>query len=248
MPSRFRAGRHAVVLALPFVAAALRAQDAPVASVAVASAPVATGSVEGRVRIGRALTVRRARFRVYAEPTSAAAPVAPRESQVANVVMYLEGVPRPAGPVGTAHTMEQRGERFLPHVLPVTAGSEVRFPNSDGIYHNVFSLSGARTFDLGRYPPGTSKSVTFGRPGIVQVFCHIHSDMSAIVLVLDSPAYAVPDADGRFVIRGVPPGEYTLVAWHERAAPIRRRVRVSAGGTVVEDVDIPIVDEDVRRE
>jgi hypothetical protein len=79
------------------------------------------------------------------------------------------------------------------------------------------------------------------------VFCHIHSDMSAIVLVLDTPAYTIPDGDGRYVLEGVPPGEYTLVAWHERAQPVRRRVTVGAGGTLTENLDIPIVD-DARRE
>lgn len=241
MPSP-RLARHRVLLAALALAplAPLSAQDAPV--------PAAVGRVEGRVRIGRALTARRARFRVYAEPVSAAAPAAPVESQLANVVVYLEGVPRATEAKPPRRVMAQRAERFEPHVLAVPAGTTVDFPNDDAIFHNVFSLSGARTFDLGRYPRGETKSVSFGRPGVVQVFCHIHSDMSATVLVLDSPAFAVPDADGRYAIRDVPPGEYTLVAWHERAAPIRRRVRVTEGGAVVADVDIPIVDEDARRE
>ena len=242
MPSS-RPARHRLVLAALAIVSV-----APLATLPAQDAPVAAGRVEGRVRIGRALTARRAHFRVYAEPVSAAAPAARTESQLASVVMYLEGVPRPAGPRASRAEMTQRAERFEPHVLPVQAGSTVDFPNADGIYHNVFSLSGARTFDLGRYPRGTSKAVTFERPGIVQVFCHIHSDMSAIVMVLDSPAFAVPDADGRYAIRDVPPGEYTLVAWHERAAPIRRRVRVTEGGAVVADVDIPILDEEQRRE
>ena len=162
------------------------------------------------------------------------------------VVVWIEGLP--GGAVAAPHTarMEQKDERFAPRVLPVLAGTTVAFPNGDGIFHNVFSLSSARTFDLGRYPRGESKSVRFDRPGVVQVFCHIHSDMRAVVLVLDTPAFTMPAGDGRYTIAGVPPGEYTLVAWHERASPIRRRVRVSAGGTAVEDVDIPIVDESPR--
>ncbi len=251
MPSSRPAGRYALVVALalaPLLPLHAQQPPAPVAA--------AAGTVEGRVRIGRALSTRRARFRVYAEPASAVAPATPAESQLANVVVYLEGVPAATDAATDATTdaaprraaMRQAAERFTPHVLAVEAGTTVDFPNADGIFHNVFSLSAAKTFDLGRYPRGESKAVTFRRPGVVQVFCHIHNDMSAFVLVLDSPAFAVPDADGRYAIPGVPPGEYTLVAWHERAAPIRRRVRVTAGGAVVMDVDIPIVDEDVRRE
>ena len=205
--------------------------------------------IEGRVRIGRALGARRPRFRIYSEGASAVAPRAPDESPLRNVVVYLEGVPAGAGEIGRhpKATMEQRAERFAPHVLPVRTGTTVAFPNEDALFHNVFSLSAPRVFDLGRYPRGESKSVRFEKPGVVQVFCHIHSDMSAIVLVLDTPAYTVPDADGRYVLEGVPPGEYTLVAWHERAAPVKRRVTVGPGGTLTQNLDIPIV-EDAARE
>ena len=211
------------------------------------AAPKATqGRVEGRVRVGRALDKRRPRFRIYADAGAAAVP--PREAEasaIAGVVMYLEGVPRAASAPSVAR-MEQKGERFVPRVLPVVVGTTVDFPNTDPIFHNVFSLSGAKAFDLGRYPRGESKSVRFDKAGTVQVFCHIHGDMRAVVLVLDTPAFAVPDEDGRYSLAGVPPGEYTLVAWHERAQPIRRRVHVTAGGTVVENVDIPILDEQER--
>ena len=200
--------------------------------------------IEGRVRIGRALGARRPRFRIYGEGAAAVAPRGPQESPLRNVVVYLEGLPRGATPIGEhpVATIVQRAERFSPHVLPVVTGTTVAFPNEDAIYHNVFSLSAPRVFDLGRYANGESKSVHFDRPGVVKVFCHIHSDMSAVVLVLDTPAYTLPDADGRYVFEGVPAGEYTLVAWHERAAPVRRRVRVGAGGTLVENLDIPIIE------
>jgi len=136
--------------------------------------------------------------------------------------------------------IEQKGEVFIPHVLAVRRGSTVDFPNVDPVFHNVFSLSSARTFDLGRYPKGTSKSVRFDRPGTVQVFCHMHSDMSAVVLVLDNPFFTVPAPPGQYAIEGVPPGEYRLVAWHERIKPIVRRVRVQAGQTTVLDLNVPL--------
>ena len=207
------------------------------------------GRIEGRVRVGRALDQRRPRFRVYADAgTPAVAPKDADASPLRGVVVWLEGVPRPAHAGASspaAARMEQKDERFSPRVLPVLTGTTVGFPNTDPIFHNVFSLSGAKAFDLGRYPRGETRSVRFDRPGVVQVFCHIHSDMRAVVLVLDTPAFAVPDDDGRWAL-DVPPGEYTLVAWHERARPIRRTVRVTAGGTLVEDVDIPILDERER--
>jgi hypothetical protein len=136
--------------------------------------------------------------------------------------------------------IEQRNETFVPHVLPVLRGSTVEFPNKDPVFHNVFSLSSSRSFDLGRYPKGTSKSVRFDRPGTVQVFCHIHSDMSAVVLVLDNPFFTIPAAPGRYTINGVPAGEYRLVAWHERIKPIVRSVRVRAGQTTILDLNVPL--------
>jgi plastocyanin len=206
------------------------------------------GRVEGKVVIGPALSARRPRFRIYSDIGQTSVP--PREkhdagSAMSDVVVYLEGAPRDAKPIGVhpPPTLTQRDERFVPHVLPVLVGTTVEFPNADPVYHNVFSLASAATFDLGRYPAGASKSVTFDQPGVVQVFCHIHSDMSAVILVLDTPLYTIPGADGRYALDGVPPGDYILVAWHERAAPIRRRIHVAAGATTPADVSIPIAED-----
>ena len=108
--------------------------------------------------------------------------------------------------------MLQRDQRFVPHVLAITTGTTVDFPNGDVFYHNVFSLSKTARFDLGRYAVGSSKSVRFDRPGIVRVFCEIHSHMSAFVLVFAHHYFAVTDAEGRYHIDDVPPGTYTVVA------------------------------------
>jgi hypothetical protein len=108
------------------------------------------------------------------------------------------------------------------------------------VFHNVFSLSSARSFDLGRYPKGASKSVHFDKGGTVQVFCHIHSDMSAIVFVLENPFFTVATPAGRYGLEGVPPGEYRLVAWHERVRSIVQRVQVRAGETTVLDLNVPL--------
>jgi len=200
------------------------------------------GRIQGTVQLAPNLAARKPRIRLYADyGPGSQPPRPPPASELANVVIYLDSVPwggEVTAPAGRLR-IEQRNETFVPHVLPVVRGSTVEFPNQDPLFHNVFSLSSTRTFDLGRYPKGESKSVRFDRAGIVQVFCHIHSDMSAIVLVLDNPFFAVP-ADGRYAIADVPPGEYQLVAWHERIKPISQRVRVTADSVTVVDLDIPV--------
>ena len=149
-------------------------------------------------------------------------------------VVYLETAPRGAFELresGRA-VMDQRDETFVPHVLAVTAGSTVDFLNSDRTYHNVFSFSKGNRFDLGRYGRGRSKSVRFDRPGIVRVFCDIHSHMSAYVLVFGHRFFSSTDADGRYAIDGVPPGTYTLVAWNDGQPRETRSVTVPEAGGV----------------
>ncbi len=151
-------------------------------------------------------------------------------------VVYLESAPARAFPdiEPQRATMDQRNEAFVPQVLAVTVGTVVDFPNSDRVYHNVFSLSGARRFDLGRYAAGRSRSVRFDRPGIVRVFCEIHSHMSAFILVFNHRYFAVTAADGRYQISRVPPGRYTLVAWSDGSTRESRTVVVSEDGGAVE--------------
>ena len=122
--------------------------------------------------------------------------------------------------------MDQRNETFIPHVLAITVGTTVDFPNSDNTYHNVFSISKAKSFDLGHYAAGRSKAVRFDRPGIVRVFCEIHSHMSAFILVFSHRYFAVTGADGRYQIGRVPPGRYTLNAWNEGAVRESRQITV----------------------
>ena len=151
-------------------------------------------------------------------------------------VVYLQSAPRGAfeqTEPGRA-VMDQRNETFVPHVLAITTGTTVDFPNSDRIYHNVFSLSKTRPFDLGRYAVGRSKSIRFDRPGIVRVFCDIHSHMSAFILVFAHRYFAVTDDDGRYHIDNVPPGSYSVVAWNEAMPSESARVQVPEGGGEVE--------------
>jgi plastocyanin len=151
------------------------------------------------------------------------------------VVVYLESAPRNAFDElrpGTAR-MDQRNEQFVPRVLAVTVGTSVLFPNNDKTFHNVFSLSRVRTFDLGRYRPGrTGRPVRFDRPGIVPISCDIHTHMSAYILVFSHPFFAVSDADGRYQIDGVPQGTYSLRVWSELGSAPPRSVTVGETGTV----------------
>jgi hypothetical protein len=123
-------------------------------------------------------------------------------------------------------------------VLAVTVGAVVDFPNSDRFYHNVFSLSKAARFDLGRYAKGKSKSVRFDQPGIVRVFCEIHSHMNAFILVFAHPFFAVTDAEGRYRINNVPAGAYNVVAWNEGVASDPKAVTVGAG--VIAELDFSL--------
>ena len=154
-------------------------------------------------------------------------------------VVYLDPAPHPAFDVGAQPRarMDQKNETFIPHVLAVVAGTTVDFPNSDRTYHNVFSLSAPKTFDLGRYAAGRSKSVRFDKPGIVRVFCEIHSHMSAYILVFSHRFFAVTDDDGRYRIPNVPAGSYTVKAWNEAMELESRRITVPDTG----DVDLNFV-------
>jgi plastocyanin len=157
-------------------------------------------------------------------------------ADASGVVVWLEPLDRTSlRGARTRRTINQRDKRFLPHVVAVEAGSQVEFPNDDPFFHNVFSIFNGRKFDLGLYASGETRPVIFNRPGISYIFCNIHPQMSAIVVALDSPYFAVTEAKGDFVIPGVPEGGYRLQVWHERAkserlAELTRTVQVMGAG------------------
>jgi plastocyanin len=168
-------------------------------------------------------------------------PANTRDTDLRRGVVYLEAAPRGAfeeREPGRA-TLDQRNETFVPHVLAVTVGTVVDFPNSDKTFHNVFSLSKAKRFDLGRYATGKSKSVRFDRPGVVRVFCDIHSHMNAFVLVFSHRFFDVTDADGRFRIDGVPAGTYNVIGWYEGEERASGPVTVSPGAVADLELSIP---------
>jgi plastocyanin len=196
----------------------------------------ASGVIRGRVQFPGRTAPDSQRPAVGALGTSDHTPAVDR----ARSVVYLDAVLRrafeelPAGRV----RMDQRNEQFVPRLLAITVGTIVQFDNHDTKFHNVFSLSKTHPFDLGRNPPGKSGAERFERPGLVRVFCDIHSHMSGYIWVFSHPYFAVTDTDGRYAISRVPPGGYTLMVWSELGAAEPRRVTVADGGTTEIDFDL----------
>ena len=191
----------------------------------------ADGAIKGTIEIQRSQAVTEAR------PASAGLGAAPRRPvEFRPAVVYLEKAPGGAFelPEGGHATMDQRDQTFVPHVLAIPVGTTVSFPNSDLTFHNVFSLSKTKSFDLGRYSRGKSKTLRFDRPGVVQVFCDIHSHMSAYILVFAHRYFAVTDRAGGFAITGVPPGTYALAVWHEGEVRETRTVTIPDAGGLIE--------------
>jgi len=216
-----------VVVLSPGLALALALAPGP------SAAP--THAIEGRVVMAAARPPARRPDASRLAPPPAAAPAAPSPA-----VVYLDPAPQGAfeDPGRDTASLDQRDETFVPHVLAVRAGTTVRFLNNDETYHNVFSLSPARRFDLGRYPRGEARTVRFDRPGVVRVFCEIHSHMNAWILVFAHGSFAVTRPDGGYRLPPVPPGRYTLVVWHEGRERVRRPV-VVADQTARLDLELP---------
>ena len=203
------------------------------------SVPATAGSVTGRVTLTSRMRGVPISTNAYL-PRGVAGQQPATAPEMRSVVVYLKGV-TPNSPVPASRAeIRQEHESFAPRVLAVTRGSTVDFPNFDPYFHNVFSLSGAGTFDLGRYPEGQTRSRQFSRPGIVKVYCHIHSHMSATILVMDHPHFTTPDDSGAFSLAEVPPGDYTLVGWHERVGEQAIRLTVRPGESTTASLSLPV--------
>jgi plastocyanin len=149
-------------------------------------------------------------------------------ADLSETVVYVEGVRASPKPVRV--TMTMKAKSFSPRVVVIPVGGTVEFPNEDPIFHNVFSVSGENRFDLDLYKRPKSGSWTFQHAGIARVYCNIHPQMSAIVVVRDNPYFAKASADGTFVIENVPAGKYLLKAWHERGGEAELDVVVTSEG------------------
>jgi plastocyanin len=168
-----------------------------------------------------------------------------------NVVIWLTSADEFGDPVQPARTVAprqapvviQRNKTFEPHVLVIPVGTTVQFPNRDPFFHNVFSLFNGRRFDLGLYEGGASNSAHFDHTGISFLFCNIHPEMSAAVVVLNTPYYALSDRAGRVAIPGVPDGHYRLHTWYERSTPeelrkLEREIVISSASRTLEPLHV----------
>jgi plastocyanin len=168
-------------------------------------------------------------------------------STLHDFVVYVDGltITNTTSPTNvqavTTTKVAQHSAVFSPHILPAMAGTKVEWPNNDDIFHNVFSMSDAKQFDLDLYkdnPP--DKFVVFDQPGKVDVYCSIHANMHCVVLVLPNPYFAKTDADGHYTITNVPPGKYKLKAWHERVPADSREITVPETGVTNVDFTLTI--------
>jgi plastocyanin len=210
------------------------------AAAARPAATPATGRVEGIVRLTSSAH-RSVPSGVYPS-RRITAPIAPAGPETENVVVFIKNAPtREDLPVIRA-TITQKDEAFVPRVVAITAGSTVEFPNFDPYFHNVFSLSRAASFDLGRYPRGDSRSRKFTASGLVKVYCQIHSHMSASIMVFEHDYFRIPEPDGSFELDAVPPGTYRISAWHERIGESIREIQVTAGGRAHVEFSLPVND------
>ncbi|HXS78233.1 MAG TPA: carboxypeptidase regulatory-like domain-containing protein [Terracidiphilus sp.] len=165
------------------------------------------------------------------------------------VVIYLEGPLSGAQATvdSAALQVEQLNRRFVPDLVVVPAGSTISFPNMDPIFHNIYSLSKPKSFDLGNYDKGRTRKVTFPKPGIVEIYCHLHPNMQATVVITPNHWFARPDRNGQYRIPQVPPGQYTLVAWHKSAGFFRKAIVIDNERDTTADFFIPL-DVDPRQE
>ena len=202
-----------------------------------APAAPSTGRIEGIVRLvapdDRPIVS-------GAYPTRRVNKTVPRLGEIRNVVVFLRDVQRSSALPPARIEMIQQDEAFVPRVVAITRGSTIDFPNADPFFHNVFSLSRSATFDLGRFPRGERRSRTFTQAGLIKVYCHLHSHMSASIMVFDHPHFTMPSLDGAFVLADVPVGEYRVSAWHERIGESAKPIAVDAGRTIRVEFALPV--------
>jgi plastocyanin len=226
----------------------MRFKDLLVLCAATALAATAGGQdITGTILIKKKLTKPSvtASVSVYQRATTVKLGKDAEEDSIAfersRVVLYLAG----AGPSGDDSAIrppqiQQLDRRFQPDLVVVPIGSAVSFPNMDPIFHNIYSLSKSKTFDLGSYDKGETRKVMFPKPGIVDIYCHLHPNMAATIVVTPNRWYARPDRSGQFRIPNVPPGQYTVVAWHKSAGFFRKSIVVETGHDSFVDFFIPI--------
>jgi plastocyanin len=242
LPQRACMALFAVSFALPVAASG----PSP-----VADPPTASQEISGTILVKKKLTKPSVTAPVSIYQRGAAVELGkdavedPIAYERSRVVLYLEGPAIPNEPLShpAPVVMQQQNRRFMPDLVVIPAGATVSFPNMDPIFHNIFSLSKPKSFDLGSYNKGESRSVTFTKPGVVYVYCHLHPNMEATIVVTPNRYFARIDPSGQFHIPNVPPGQYTVVAWHKAAGFFRKTIQIEPGHNASVDFFIPIGDD-----
>jgi len=212
----------------------------------LALAPLRAADIQGSVIIQRRLTKAKVTATAYTYARGRAVelhsdfPQDVLAFERSHVVVYLEGALPSSAATGV---MEQKGRQFVPDLLVVSEGSTVSFPNLDPIFHNVFSLSKPKEFDLGNYPKDHTRTVTFSKPGVVFINCHLHSNMAAAIVITPNQWNTRAGADGTFRLADIPPGKYMVVAWHKSAGFFRQTVTVTEAGSTPVSFFIPLAAE-----
>jgi plastocyanin len=211
---------------------------------------IAAADISGTVVIEHKLTRRNVTASAPAYQRGVSVPLEPKPAEDplaferSHVVVYIDGT-GPASGVAAGQAkveIQQQDRQFSPDMVVVPVGSTVSFPNLDAIFHNIFSLSKPRSFDLGNYPKGETRTVTFPVPGIVYVYCHLHPNMSATIVVSPTSWAVRANADGGFLLPNVPPGKYTVVAWHKAAGFVRKTATVTENGAPPITFDLPLTE------
>jgi len=229
LPWRFAALAAPLLLA-PLAAATNPAWSPDAVSPSPASSEAATATIEGRLVMSQQAPRR------VANRYPGAGGTAPHAAGAVPAVAFLVGRIGAAGAQAERPRLVQQDTSFRPPVLVIPVGGSVEFPNRDPFFHNVFSYSAIKRFDLGRYPRGESRTVSFDRPGVVKVYCEIHQWMRSAILVVENPFHDVVSADGRFTIPNVPAGRYRLAVWDFDRGQRTVDVTVPATGTARVDV------------
>ncbi len=179
-----------------------------------ASRPDASGTIQGRVSASG------------------------QKTDLANFVITVEDIEGTFSPPERPVVMEQKELRFVPHVLVILVGTTVEFPNKDPLSHNIFSISNSKRFNFGLYSQGAIRRLKFEKPGVVELLCNVHLEMSGFIVVTKNPYFARSETDGSYRIVGVPPGRHRLRCWHERLAAQERMVQVPETGSVTVDFSV----------
>jgi plastocyanin len=219
-----------------------------IAGIAFLAGALAAETIDGNILITHRLTRRNVTPAITAYQRGTPVELADTDEQNeldyerSHVAIWIEGdgVPQTRPTRAPRASIEQTGRRFAPDMVVAPAGSAISFPNLDAIFHNVFSLSKPKAFDLGNYPKGDARTVVFPRPGIVYVGCHLHPNMTAVIVITPGELCATASRDGKFTIEGVPPGAWTVVAWHRVAGFYRQKVEVLPGRGAHAEFLIPV--------